>query len=183
MIQLKKIYIFFLKTLLCLTIFLSLAIIAKKDIHYKEKIKYELYENSLSFSYFKKLYNHYLGGVIPLENITNKKTETVFNEKITYTKQTPYLNGVLLEVSDNYIVPNQESGVVVYIGEKEGYGNTIIIEGVNDINHWYGNICNTSIKLYDYIEKGSYIGEACNNKLYLVYSKNQEFLPYKDYLK
>ncbi len=178
----KKIVNFIFKTLICTIIFLSLAIISKKNITYKEKIKYELYENNLSFTKFKDLYNKYLGGVIPLENIVKKNTETVFNEKITYTNPTPYLNGVALEVKESYLVPNQEEGIVVYVGEKEGYGNSIVIEGLNNIDTWYGNICNTTIKLYDYIQKGSYIGEACNNKLYLVYSKNKKFLPYKDYL-
>ena len=177
----KKIYLFIIKTLICLIIFLSLAIISKKNINYKEKIKKELYENQLSFTQFKNLYHKYLGGIIPLEKIL--KTKTVFNEKITYKNQTPYLNGVSLEVEDYYIVPNQEAGLVTFIGEKEEYGNTIIIEDKNNISHWYGNICNTSIKLYDYIEKGSYLGEACNQTLYLAYEKNNQFLPYKDYLK
>ena len=119
---------------------------------------------------------------MPLENITNSKVKKVFNEKLNYTKISPYQEGANLEVTKNYLVPNQESGVVVYVGEKENYGNTIIIEDLNNINTWYGNICNTPIKLYDYIEKGSYIGETCNEHLYLVYSKDNQFLNYEEYL-
>ena len=159
-----------------------LAIISKKNNNYKDKINYELYKNNLSFSYFKELYNHYLGGVYPLNNISSSKTESVFEEKLKYLKISPYQEGAQLEVTKNYSVPNQEAGVVVYIGEKENYGNVIIIEGLKDIDTWYGNICNSTLKLYDYVEKGTYIGESCNENLYLVYSKDNNFLNYKNYI-
>ena len=178
----KKIYSYLIKTLLCIIIFLSLAIISKKNPEYKNKINYELYQNNISFSKIKELYNKYLGGIRPLETIITQKEESVFNEKINYKNITSYQDGASLEVENNYLVPSQESGVVVYVGEKKDYGNVIIIEDLNDIDTWYGNICNTTIKLYDYIEKGKYLGETCNNKLYLVYSKNNKFLNYKDYL-
>ena len=178
----NKLYKFLIKTQICFIIFLSLAIVSKKNITYKERIKKELYENHISFSNFKKLYNHYLGGILPLEKLTNQTTEPVFNEKLTYTKASPYIEGVSLEVSDSYLIPSQQSGIVVYTGEKENYGKVIIIEDENNLNIWYGNICNSSLKLYDNIKKGTYIGTTCNNKLYLVYSKDNKFLDYKDYL-
>lgn len=181
-INLKKLYIRIMKLLLCLIIFLTLGIICKKNITYKDRIKYELYERHLSFTKIKELYNHYLGGYLPLETTKSKTTEAVFNEKLSYTNIMPYEKGARLTVGPNYLVANQESGVVVYVGEKENYGNVIIIEGKNDIDTWYGNICNSKIKLYDYLEKGSYIGETCNEYLYIVYSKNNQFLDYKNYL-
>ena len=102
---------------------------------------------------------------MPLENITPKKSTSVFKEKITYSEKESYLNGVQLKVQNNYLVPNQESGVVVYVGKKEGYNDVVIIEGKENINKWYGNLCNISVKLYDYIEEGSYLGETCNEYL------------------
>ena len=178
----KKIYSSLIKILLCTIIFLSLAILSKKNNTYKEKINYELYENHLSFTKFKEVYDRYLGGIFPLENIKTEKNKLVFDEKIKYTNITPYQKGAILEVQSQYLVPNQEAGVVVYVGEKEEYGNTVIIEGLNNIDTWYGNICTANVKLYDYIEKGKYIGETCDNKLYLVYSKNNKYLNYEDYL-
>lgn len=71
--------------------------------------------------------------------------------------------------------------MVVFIGDKEYYGNTIIIESLDGIYYWYGNISNTSVKLYDYIEKGSFIGEASND-LYLVFSKDNKYLNYEEYI-
>jgi len=71
--------------------------------------------------------------------------------------------------------------MVVFIGEKENYGNTVIIENLDGVNFWYGNINTTSVKLYDYIEKGSYVGEA-NGELYLVFSRDGNYLDYEKYI-
>ena len=48
------------------------------------------------------------------------------------------------------------------------------------ILNWYSNV-NSSLKLYDYIEKGSLIGESLNNNIYLVYKKDGKVLNYEDY--
>ena len=37
--------------------------------------------------------------------------------------------------------------------------------------------------MYDYIEKGSLIGESLDNTIYLAFQKEGNFVSYKDYLK
>jgi len=49
------------------------------------------------------------------------------------------------------------------------------------VDFWYGNIASTSLKLYDYIEKGSLIGEV-NNELYMIFSKDGKYLNYEEYI-
>lgn len=166
---------------MCILIFLSLSIISKGSVYYKNIIKKYLYEETLEFSSIKNFYNKYLGGIFPLDNVTNK-TNQVFSEEITYKDITSYKDGAMLGVTTSYLIPAINGGIVVYIGEKEDYGNTIIIEDSNNIDIWYGNICNSTVKLYDEIEKGSYLGEACDDKIYLVYTKKNKVLDYKDYL-
>ncbi len=80
------------------------------------------------------------------------------------------------------MVPNLNSGIVVFIGEKEDYGNTIIVQQMNGIDAWYGNIDTTSIKLYDYVEKGIMLGETKDTTLYLAFQKDGNFHQYKEYL-
>ena len=87
-----------------------------------------------------------------------------------------------LKVTDNYLVPALESGVVVFIGEKSDYGTTVIIEQTDGIAVFYSNINFVDIKLYDYIEKGELLGEAIDSKIYLVFSKDGAYLDYKNYL-
>ena len=78
------------------------------------------------------------------------------------------------------MVPIIESGVVVFIGEKENYGNTVIIEQVDGVETIYGNVNINTIKIYDYVEKGELLGEVNGNKLYLSFQKDGEYLDYKE---
>ena len=171
------------KALLCIIIFLSLAIISKENKEYKDIINKKLYEETISFNKFEKIYNKYLGSVFPIENINTTNTLPVFNEKLNYKKITKYLDGAKLEVDQNYLIPSLENGIITYIGEKENYGKVIILETENNINIWHGNVCNSNVKLYDHLNKGDIIGETCTNELYLVYKKNGKKLNYKDYIK
>lgn len=171
-----------LRTLTVIVLFLILAIISKSNTTYKDLIVSNLYEKNISFAKVKKIYTKYLGGIIPLEKVSPKITP-VFNEKLEYTNESIFYDGVKLEVMNNYLVPIIEEGMVVYIGEKENYGNVIIIEGIDGVEIWYGNIETTSVKLYDYVESGNYLGETKDNYLYLAYSKDGKFLDYKEYLK
>lgn len=170
------------KLLLLICIFLIGCIICKNNISYRSKIYDKLYKDNISFVGVKKFYNKYLGGIIPLENIIKEdNTKMVFNEQINFSSYSKYLEGIKIEVNENYLVPIIESGMVIFIGEKEGYGNVIIIEGLNGVDIWYSNIINTNVKLYDYLEKGAFIGEV-NNELILVFCQNGKYITYDKYL-
>jgi len=171
-----------IKSLICIIIFLILGILTKKDIQYKEIINNKLYEESILFSKFENLYNKYLGGIFPIENITSNSTAPVFSETLTYKNIYDYKEGAKLEVDENYLIPSMEDGIITYIGEKENYGKVIILETEDNINIWYGNVCNYTIKLYDHLSKGDIIGETCTNELYLVYKKEGKVLDYNKYI-
>ena len=164
------------KLLLSIIIFLIGMILVKAKPNLKETLKTKLYEESLPFQKLKTTYNKYLGNIIEVE-----ETQPVFNETLSYNNISKYKDGVKLEVSSNYMVPILESGVVVFIGEKENYKNTIIVEQTNGIDVFYGNIKSNNIKLYDYVEKGELLGEA-NSELYLVFQKDGAYLDYKEYI-
>ena len=171
-----------LRSLTVIVLFLILAIVSKGNKHYKDMIVTNLYEKNISFTKIKKIYNKYLGGIIPLDKVT-PNTSLVFNEQLEYTNDSIFYEGVKLEVIDKYLVPVIEEGMVVYIGEKENYGNVVIIEGIDGIDIWYGNMESTTVELYDYVEKNTYLGQTKDNYLYLKYSKEGKVLDYKEYLK
>ena len=75
-----------------------------------------------------------------------------------------------------------DQGLVVFVGEKEGYGNTVIIEQQDGTTVWYSNLKNSSVKLYDYVKKGSYIGENKDDYMYLVFKKEGNIVDYKNYI-
>ena len=108
------------------------------------------------------------------------RVEETFTEKLTYSDESLYEDGVKLTVSNNYLVPAIDSGIVVFIGDKDKYGKTVIIQQMNGVDVFYGNI-NSNVNMYDYIEKGSLIGESLDNTIYLAFQKEGNFVSYKDY--
>lgn len=165
------------RTMICFVFVLLVLAISLMSETGRSYIKKYLLETNFEFSKINTLYNKYIG------KLTDENTEVVSgNQLLEYTSKEKYNDGVKLTVSENYNVNLLESGIVVYIGEKEGYGKTIIVQQSNGIDAWYGNIENVDVKIYDYIEKGTIIGNA-NKTLYLVFQKNGEILNYEDYIK
>lgn len=182
----NSISIYLTKILLCTIITLLIAITCKKNPIYKEKIHDLLFVEKINFSKFKNIYNKYLGGFffIKTDKETNSKESYVFNNKLKYTKIENYKDGAKIYVDKNYLITNLNNGIVVYLGKKEDYNYVIIVEDEKTgINTWYGNICNSTLKLYDNITTNDYIGESCSNYIYLLYSKNNTFLDYRNYFK
>ena len=177
----NKLKSFINKLLILVVLFLINLIAMKSNSTYKDFIYDKVYNSNFSFVKIKEFYNKYLGGVETLDGLVNNTTP-VFNETLTYNNQSIYHDGVKLEVSTSYLVPVIEEGLVVFMGEKENYGNVIIVQGIDGVDIWYGNMANTSVKLYDYVEKGTLLGEVNDNNLYLVYSKDDKFLNYQEYL-
>ena len=99
-----------------------------------------------------------------------------------YNHKEKYNEGVKLTVNKSYLMPVLESGIVVFKGNKELYGETIIVQQVDGVDLWYVNVNSDSVKLYDYVEKGSLLGECKDTEIYLYYQKNGEFLNYEKYL-
>ena len=168
-----------IRVMIVIVFFLLLSITYKSSNRFKNYIDKYLYSDNIAFTKIKSIYNKYLGGVLP--KIKEGNTQLVFNEKLDYFSKEEYYDGVHLEVSSSYLVPSLCEGMVVFIGYKEHYGNTIIVEDLDGIRYWYGNISNSSLKLYDYIDKSSFIGESSND-LYLVFSKENDYLNYEEYI-
>lgn len=178
----RKFYFYIMKCMICVILFLGLAIMCKRDADYKSYVYKNMYEDCFDFARIRKFYTKYMGGVFPIEGINNRKVTSVFEDKLVYEKISDYEDGAMLEVDYNYLVPTIDSGIIVYIGEKSKYGNVVIVNGDDGEDIWYGNLCNVMGKLYDGVEKGSYIGEVCDNKMYVVVTKKNKFLDYRDYL-
>lgn len=154
--------------------------LTKVNTSFKDWINKNVYQTNFSFAKINKIYEKYFGDIYPLEGLA-VSTESVFNEQLIYSEKEDYKEGVKLVVSSNYLVPVLESGIVVFIGEKENYGQTIIIQQVDGTDIWYVGVDDSNIKIYDYVEKGNLLGEALSNEIYLYYQKQGEFVDYKDY--
>lgn len=170
------------KFLITIVLTLITLITLRSNKSLKTKFYQYIYEKNISFASINAWYEKQFGSSIPFKDIAKKQTKEVFDEKLTYQSSKKYKDGVELTVNSNYLVPILESGMVVYIGEKEGYGKTVIIQQVDGTDVWYGNINNESVKLYDYVEKGKLLGEVKDKKLYLVFKKDGKALPYEEHI-
>lgn len=180
---LKSKYISFLftRTLLAIIVILISAIYVNMNDKNLKNYKEKFFEKSLSFNKISKTYNKIFGKSLPIE-IEKGTTKTVFNDGLSYSKIDKYENGFKLDMT-NSAVTSLYDGIVVFIGNKDNYNNTIIVQGSDGVDIWYGNVSNVSVTLYDYIPKDTIIGESVNDTLYLVFNKENEYLGYEEYLK
>jgi hypothetical protein len=119
----------------------------------------DVLNTTLDFSYFNKI-------ISKITNIfqVNDKVVPVSKE---LNKSEKYKDGIKYYVSLNEDVYLKDGGIITFIGEKDGYNNTIIVQQSNGYYAWYGNV-KESIKLYDFVEKGSVIGSASNEYYYVL---------------
>lgn len=133
------------------------------------------YDQNFKFTKITKLYNKYFGKVLK-----EVKETPVTSTKITYKDASTYKDGALLtEVS---VIYPYKSGIVVFVGEKEEYGQTVIIQGMDGVDYWYANISDINVKLYDYVSSSTIIGNAKDNNLYVVFMRDGQVLNYEEYI-
>ncbi len=169
------------RIMITVILFLLTLILVKENKEFKKLLIDKVYNESLQFTEAKKIYEKYFGSILSVDKIVPEE-EAVFSEKLDYKKSNLYKDGVELEVSKEYLTPALESGIVVFMGEKEDYGTTIIIQQIDGVDVWYCNIEAKDIKMYDYVKKGALIGQVKSNKLYLVFQKEGKYLNYKEYI-
>jgi len=179
----KKIeYLKFLLTRILLSIILliSTCIFLKIDDKNILLVEKYLFEDSIEFTKINNWYNDNMGEIIPA---VKDNTNLVFSSNdIKTSDYEEYENGVKIKLSKNQPVSILNGGIVVFVGEKDNYGNTLILQGNDGIDYWYGNITNLSVNLYDYLEKDTLIGETSSEYLYLVLQKNGEYIKYEEIL-
>lgn len=177
-----SIYRYLCKVLFVVFLTLLVLIFMKKDPQFKTDFYKFVYNSHFSFATFNDVYEKYMGNPLPFKDLLVQGTEPVFNEQLVYKETNIYKDGVELKVDKNYMVPALDSGIVVFIGDKDDYKNTVIVQQANGIDVWYSNVSADNLKLYDYIEKGSLIGEVKTDSLYMVFKKDGKVLDYKDYI-
>lgn len=176
-----KSYVNFLITriLISIIIFFGAIILMNASTKFESFITEHVMKENISFSKIANIYNKYFGSIVPFESLI-KDEATVFDEQMTYEQIAIFNDGYELTVEENYLVPILNSGIVVFIGEKEGLGNTIIIQGIDEIDYWYSNVQNLSCSLYDYVSKGDLLGTVDGTKLYLTFKKGTDYLDYDE---
>lgn len=145
------------------------------------KFKNNLFNKSFNFIKVNKISQKFLGKDVFYYHDNGDITEVLSNSFSSNEKEI-YYDAEKLYVSDNLPIGSISSGVVVYEGNKDNYGNTIIIQGMDGFNIWYANIKDISPGLYDYVEKNNLIGAADGDYIYLIIEKNNKYYTYDEYI-
>ncbi len=175
-------YKFIIRVMFVVLITLICLIGFKKDVGFKNLFYSKVFNSHFSFVSVNNYYKKIFGSPIPFSDFFLKREQSVFNEKLSYSSSNSYYDGVELDVCDNYLVPSIDEGMVIFIGDKENYPNTIIVSSLDGVEIWYSNVTVNNVSLYDYVGKGDLIGSSLSNKIYLLFLKNGEILDYNDYI-
>jgi stage IV sporulation protein FA len=89
---------------------------------------------------------------------------------------------IAIEVGKGEAVEAMDGGLVSFIGQKEGFGNTVVIQHADKSYAWYGNLSSVDVTLYQYIEKGTMVGKATdyedgtNSSFYFAIKEGEDFV-------
>lgn len=166
--------------LLLIVICLISLIVLKSNPSLQESVYKTVFQNNFSFAKINDLYEKYFGSSLPF--VKEEKEQLVNATSLEYQKAEKYKDGVKLTLESDYLIPATSSGLIIFAGEKEGYGNTIVLQRPDNVEIWYSNLDSTSVSLYDYVKSGTTIGVAKDNTLYMVFTKDGEYLDYKEYI-
>lgn len=164
------------------TIIFVLGSIIYTNLNSKNLEQYQKYvfETSLSFTKINNIYQKLFGKVDIISNKEPQDTPVFFNS-INYHNIEPFKNGAKLSVNLNQVINVITSGIVVFIGEKDDLGNTVIIQGNDGVDIWYSNITDSNIKVYDYVEAGTILGTTNSDFIYLTLNKDGKYISYEEY--
>ena len=171
---------FISRCMISLILFLLISIICNFSDKNLLFFKNNIINNNINFTFFNNIYKKYIDKYIPFDVYDEKVV--LSDDKLIYNSKSNYLNGVSLSVGKNYNINSLCGGMVVYIGNKEKLGNTVIIQGNDGVDYWYSNIDNLSVNLYDYIEKDTLIGSSIDNNIYLTFVKNGQYQNYENFI-
>lgn len=173
----QKVYLksLVVRILICIILFLSISIFVRSSDKNLLLYKNNIYDKTINFSKITNWYNKRFGKVLPIDDAAIS-----VNKSINYKEASKYKDGVSL--SDVDVVYPFKSGIVVFTGDKDDYGSTVIVQGMDGIDYWYSNIENVNVKLYDYVESDNIIGNPINDNLYCLFMKDGKILNYEEYI-
>ena len=68
--------------------------------------------------------------------------------------------GVLIKTSNSTSVDTIKEGVVIYAGEKEAHGKTVIVQHPDKSESWYARLQEIEVVLYEEVKKGAKVGKV-----------------------
>ncbi len=142
--------------------------------NFNSDLRDTLLEDSMKFNEFNKFYNKFM--------IDNEESKLVSNTIIDDDTFEEVDGRYKFNYGIDYQVEVLKPGIIVFVGEKDDLGNTIIVQGNDGIDIWYSNVLLKEYSLYDYVSNGDILG--ISNDIYVTISiyKDGELLDYEEYI-
>ena len=162
------------RMLLSIIVVLISLIITNFDSDIRSKFSSNILEKNINFGSFNKIYNKYIGG--------KESDDTTLVVGLTNVVDYEEIDGSYkIDIKKNEGIEVLAPGIIVYIGDKEEYLNTVIVQGNDGIDLWYSNISLNGYSLYDYVSKGDILGSSLDNNYVLSILKDGEKMKYEEY--
>lgn len=164
--------VFMFKILASACLFLLVAIVFRSEADRVEPVKnfvQKTMETEFQFAVVSDWYEDQFGK--PLALLPVKETEPETNSEMGTQYALPASGRILEDFGDNgqritietgkdASVEAMNEGLVRFVGTKEGFGNTVIIQHGDKSETWYGNLADFDVDVYQYIDKGTKVGKA-----------------------
>ncbi|MGE7779509.1 peptidoglycan DD-metalloendopeptidase family protein [Peribacillus sp. NPDC097264] len=187
----KKEY-FFLKILVSICLFLVVAVMFKHPSVRLDSARSFVTENmnqEFQFASVSSWYENAFGkpiAFLPTESTTEtadsgEEYAMPASGEITQTFEANG-EGIIMETSLGSKVEAINEGVVIFAGEKEGIGKTVVIQHANKSESWYGQLEKIDVKLYDLVREGKEVGQVTvsedgsKGRFYLAIKENDAFI-------
>ncbi|GKU81431.1 M23 family metallopeptidase [Niallia sp. NCCP-28] len=187
--------LFLLKILGAAVFFLAVAIIVKQQtatFASAEKVIRQSMNQEFNFAGVSNWYEKQFGkplAFLPLEKQKEEKEENNL-QQYALSASGKILedfndNGqrVAIETDNDTTVQAMNEGFVKFAGEKEGFGNTVIIQHSDKSESWYGNLKEIDVKIYENLKKGDKVGLASSYEndeslglFYFAIKKDNDFI-------
>lgn len=135
----------------------------------------DILNRNMSFSSVNNFYNKYIGGK------KNEEDVVVANYDINDKNYEKVNDSYKFKVGSEYPVTILSPGIIVYIGDKDELGSTVIVQGNDGIDIWYSNVYVTDYSIYDYVSKDTIIGVNNDDYYMITIMKDGQPLAYEEY--
>lgn len=189
----KEIFVF--KILFSACLVLIIAILFRNDhtaLQSTRTFITKTMENEFQFAYVSNWYEKQFGKPLAFLPFTNSEGENKEDKEETQYAMPASgkileefsVNGqrIAIETSKEASVDAMSEGLVSFVGTKDGFGKTVIIQHPDKSESWYGNLAVVDVSPYDFVKKGDIVGKASDNKegdkgeFYFAIKKGDDFI-------
>ncbi|WP_338750419.1 M23 family metallopeptidase [Bacillus sp. FJAT-52991] len=147
----------------------------------------EVMEKEFQFSKAAEWYEKTLGEPLPFtvdgwtqkEKVVKEQTEYAVpvSGKVIEDFQTNG-KGLMVEARPNEGVKAIKDGTVLFVGQKDEFGQTVIVQHADNSESWYGHVANPSVQPYEKVKAGSVLAQLSPNEqtFYLAIRKDGMFV-------